>query len=346
MSYFPKWLKRVLILNLIFFSFSFSFAGPKWQIDDDSWLSLAFLGQVHYSFLDGAADEDDFYLRRGRLILAGQINSNIKFFMETDNDNLGKAGTSVSTDIQDAFVDIRLGQSEHWVEFGLILLPFSFEGTSSAASLLGNDYNSEIMKLTNSFVWRDMGAMFHGHHGDKFAYKVGFFDGYEASNKNPDADLRITGHLAFNLVGAVETGWFASQNRLKDSSYLSIGLGVDSQGKATLGSSGAVDSDAFVVDFQSAYAFSGKSLTLNGGYYDWDSSSFVGNTACLEAGLAFTKTQVTAKYSLQDMDNGGEVADTTIGFFYFAKKHNSRFGVEYRTGDSADWLLAGLQFLL
>jgi hypothetical protein len=88
------------------------------------------------------------------------------FFVETDNDNAGKAGgASVSTDIQDAFMDVRLVDKDMvkaWLSGGLILLPFSFENKASAASLLGIDYNAETIKFSNHFVWRDYGAEVHG----------------------------------------------------------------------------------------------------------------------------------------------------------------------------------------
>ncbi len=340
-----------LSLGLVFMA-STAVAGPKWEISEDSWMQLSFLGQVHYSFLDKAPDEDDFYLRRGRIILAGQIQDGVKFFVETDNDNAGKSGApEASTDIQDAWMDFRLGRlgdSEHWVQAGLILLPFSFENRSSAASLLGIDYNGEVLKFVNDFVWRDNGVEFHGNLGEKFAYRLGAFDGYESGEKNPQADLRFTGHLAFNLIGKVETGWFYTNNRLGKSQYLTVGIGHDSQGDATDVGGVVEDSEATVVDFQSCFVFEDTpwSLTVNGAYYDWDNSDFKGDTAFLEGALLYNKYMVTLKYSLQDQDNTEEIADTTAGLHYFIKGHNARVGLEYRWGDSNDWTLLGIQFLL
>ncbi len=324
-----------------------TFAGPKWDFGDDSWLKMSFLGQVHYSFLEDAADDKDFYLRRGRIILAGQIADGIKVFMETDNDKHGKTGVDSNTDIQDAFVDVRMGKMDLWVKAGLILLPFSFETCSSAASLLGIDYNAEVIKLTNSFVWRDYGAEIHGSLGDKFAYRAGVFDGYKG---NDDADLRYTGHIAFNPLGNVNSGWFHSQNRLAKGNYLTLGAGYDNQGKATYNENTmkTKDSEAWVLDAQSGFDL-GESvgLTLNGAYYDWDSAIYNGNTMFVETGLLFmSKFQATVKCSSQDPDSGDETTDYTYGLHYFHKKHNLQGGIEYRTGDSKDWVLVGIQFLI
>jgi len=340
----------IIFLSICFFQLKAA-AGPKVEFGDDGWLKLLFLGQFHYEFLDGAADEDDFFLRRGRIIAIGQITDGVKFFMETDNDKLGKNGVSASTDIQDMFLDVRLGDSSHWVKAGLILLPFSFETCSSAASLLGNDYNAEVVKLTNTFVWRDYGVELHGAFGEKVAYRVGLFDGYEAATKNPGADYRATGHLDISLLGAVSPGWFYGQNPLGSKQYLNIGVGFDSQSDATLitteTTSTLYDSDAWVADFQSCFPFGDENaVIMNGAYYDWENASFTGTTAFVEAGLLIDKFMVTAKWSNNDKDDYDAVDDYTYGIHYFKdKKHNLRAGLEFRSGDSADMTLLELQIL-
>jgi hypothetical protein len=340
-------------------------AGPKMEVGEDGWLKLSFLGQVHASYSDEMNPETDIFLRRGRLILAGQIMDGVTFFAETDNDKAGKSGAGdVSTDIQDAYVDFQIMDSAHWAKAGLILLPFSFETRSSAASLLGLDYNSEVIKLSNTFVWRDYGAELHGHFfAKKVAYTVGVFDGYdsETGSKNPDAETRFTGHAMVNLVGEAETGWFYTQNSLGSAgSYLSIGAGFDQQDKATLieaveasevdgtDASGAsiVDSEAWVVDFKAGTDLGSVSVNVNGAWYDWDSAVFVGSTAFVEAGVLAGKTMLTGKLSLQDPTSGEETKDYTAGLHYFMKNHNVRGGLEYRWGDNAETVLAGVQFLL
>lgn len=329
-------------------------AGPKWDISEDSNMQLSFLGQVHATYVEDAADKEDIYLRRARIILSGQIMDGVKFFAETDNDNAGKNGTTdIETDIQDAFIDLRLG-GDHWVEVGLILLPFSFETKSSAASLLGLDYNSEVIKLVNTFVWRDYGAELHGNFGKKLAYRVGAFDGYDdtASTKNPDAPLRYTGHVALNLVGDVETGWFFTQERLGDKPYLAIGVGGDYQKEATrvVSTNGTpdkiTDNEAVVFDFQSGFNAGALAITCNGGWYLWDNASFDGDTRFVEAGVRRDQVQLTGKLSDQDPEEGASKQDTTVGLNYFLKKHNARCGLEYRWGDNPDQYLLGVQFLL
>ena len=333
-------------------------AGPKWDVGEDGWMKLSFMGQVHARYSDEMNPDADVFLRRARVILAGQITDGVLFFAETDNDNAGKAGAAdSSTDIQDIYVDLQIMGSEHWVKAGLILLPFSFETRSSATSLLGTDYNSEAIKLANTFVWRDYGAELHGSFfSKKVAYAVGVFDGYDSAkgSKNPDADTRVTGHVMVNLVGEAETGWFYSQNKLDaGDSYLSLGAGFDNQGAASLiaateeGAPGSVvDSEAWVLDFKAGTTVGDASLILNGAWYDWDSSVFVGNTAFVEGGVLVGKTMLTGKYATQDADSKDTIDDYTAGLHYFMKNHSMRGGLEYRWGDSPETLLLGLQFLL
>lgn len=331
-------------------------AGPKWDIGEDAWMKMSALGQVFYSYVNGATDEEDFYVRRARLIISGQIMDGVKVFAETDCPNLGKTGASSSMILQDAWVDVRLAEG-HWVQGGLILLPFSFENKSSATSLLGLDYNTETIKLVNQHIWRDVGVEAHGCVADRVAYRVGLFDGYESASgadKNPGADLRFTGHLAVNVIGKVEKGdWFYSQNRLGKEKYLAVGAGFDYQGDATTavlaeGEDPVIsDNKAWVVDFQSSFGLADKlSLLVNGAFYNWDNEEFNGNTAFVEAGLMYRKAMLTAKYSLQDRDEGVSVSDYTAGLHYFLKDHEARAGIEVRVGDSPEMILVGAQFML
>lgn len=345
-------LARWVVLGLVTMATS-ALAGPRWDISEDSYIQLGALGQVHGSYTENAADEYDLYLRRARVILSGQVLDGTKFFMETDNDNAGRSGTTdVSTDIQDAFVEQRLWEN-HYVQGGLILLPFSFENASSAGSLLGLDYNLETLKFAETFAWRDYGVVFRGDFGKKVAYRVGAFDGYDdkAGTKNPEAKIRGTGHIAFNLVGETETGWFFTQERLSDQPYLTVGVGADSQQDAsrivsTNAPTTIVDNDAFVVDVQSGFAIGSCFATVNGGWYTWDNAQFDGDTAFIEAGLRQGDFQLTCKQSRQDPSGKSSLNDTTVGFHHYRKKHQARAGIEYRWGDADNQVLVGFQIAL
>ncbi len=328
-------------------------AGPRWEVNEEAYLQMNILGQVHAAFNDDAADPHDIYLRRARIILLGQIYDGLKFFMETDNDNAGRNGTSgVSTDVQDAFVEQRLFR-DHYLQGGLILLPFSMENASSAGSLLGLDYNLEVLKFAETFAWRDYGVVFRGDLHRRVAYRAGVFDGYDGDTgtKNPRANLRGVGHLAVSVIGEVETGWFLNQERLADAPYLVIGVGVDHQSRATRiadtnGVDQILDNEALVVDFQSGVPAGPVFATLNGGWYTWDNATFDGDTAFLETGLRHGEFQVTSKWTRQDPEAGAILTDYTVGVHHLRRKHQAKAGLEYRWGDSADQWLLGFQIAL
>lgn len=324
-------------------------AGPKVEFGDGGYMTLGALVQPHISLVDGAKDDVDIFLRRMRIIVGGQITDGVKFFADTDFSNAGKTGVSPAFIVQDAFGDVRIF-GDHWLEVGLVLLPFSFENSSSAGSPLGIDANVETIKLTNSLGWRDAGAMLHGNFGKMVGYRVGMFDGMGA---NEGAALRFTGHVAVNILGEVETGWFFNQDRLGKSNYVSLGAGFDTQKDATatpatdpLEPPAIADANAWVVDLQSGYGFGPVHVTLNAAYHDWDNVNFKGATAFAEAGARWQSAMLTLKYAIQDPDGKDTVSDATVGLHYFLKGHSTRAGVEYRTGDSADAILVGMQFLL
>ncbi len=342
------------------FSAAPALAGPAWEYGEAGRMKLDVLGQLHYSFLDGAVDEDDFYVRRFRILLNGQIAEGITAFVQTDYTNAGRQGADPKFSLFDAWVDVRLFGSGHRVMGGLIPLPFSFENSSAVGALLGLDYNFESLKLVNDSSWRDVGVVLHGSFLNRVEYRAGIFDGYESDDKNPDADLRFTGRVNVAVIGDVPTGWFYVQDTMGGGTYLTVGGGYDRQDKATLvkpelfeeGADAlfeptAVDNEAWVLDVRSGFGLGGPfHLTVNGAWYDWDSSEFTGTTAFVEAGLRYHRAIGTFKYSLSDPEGEASFDDYTAGLHYNLKGNNVKGGIEYRWGDSADWWLVGVQFLL
>ena len=83
-----------------------------------------------------------------------------------------------------------------------------------------------------------------------------------------------------------------------------------------------------------------KSLCLDA-IFDWDNARLDGYTTFVETGLLYQEVQFTYKYALQDPDSTN---DSTFGVHFFRdRKHEMRFGVEYRFGDSSDLALIGGQ---
>lgn len=233
----------------------------------DRWLQVHFLLQAQYQSAaiwnaDRAAayeDETDsdatwdstFRLRRARIILSGQASKYVSFFVETDDYNRGgransgaAGGSGEGTFIQDAYVDFTIAP-EFKIAMGMILLPFMHHNRQSAVSLLGVDYNTDVVKFMNNRVWRDTGIEIRGLlAGGIIDYRLGAFQGQEreldvqnnartdrVGHFNEDAAPRFVGRIQINLMDA-EDGFFYSGNYLGKKKIVSFGGGIDYQSGA------------------------------------------------------------------------------------------------------------------
>lgn len=235
---------------------------PKLTYGPNQWLQVHFLLQAQYQSAaiwdknEGETDSDatwdsTFKLRRARIILSGQVAKNVSFFVETDDYNRGgrgKAGAAGSsgegTFIQDAYVDFTIAP-EFKIAMGMILLPFMHHNRQSAVSLLGVDYNVDVVKFMNHNVWRDTGIEVRGLlAGGVIDYRIGVFQGLERDldvrddggnttndNFNEDAAPRFVGRIQLNLMDA-EDGFFYSGNYLGKKKIVSFGAGIDYQNDA------------------------------------------------------------------------------------------------------------------
>ena len=117
----------------------------------------------------------------------------------------------------------------------MILLPFMHHNRESAVSLLGLDYNTTAVNMSESTVWRDYGVEFRGLlAGGMIDYRVGVFDGIERMimlsvlmmMSIRDGLPRVTGRIQINLMDP-ENGFFYSGNYLGKKKIVSFGAGVD-----------------------------------------------------------------------------------------------------------------------
>lgn len=129
---------------------------------------------------DSELMENEFYIRRMRIMLYGQVNQWVNFFVETDSPNLGKEGNqSVDTFIQDAYLEFNLHPMIQ-VDLGMILIPFSHHGMQGATSLMALDYHGSLVRYPagSTKVWRDYGVMLRGLiFENRLEYRVGLFNG-------------------------------------------------------------------------------------------------------------------------------------------------------------------------
>ncbi len=84
----------------------------------------------------------DFFVRRARILLFGDVTPFVNYFVETDEPDYGKRGNnSPSFFIQDAYITLHLYKNDLKLDVGMLLLPFSHNGRQAASSLLPVDYD-------------------------------------------------------------------------------------------------------------------------------------------------------------------------------------------------------------
>ncbi len=220
--------------------------------DDETYLKVALLLQGWAAFTDeGAPDgeslDSDFYLRRMRILLFGQLNPKVQFFVETDNPNFGKGGDfSSNMFMQDAWVEFNLSEAFQ-VDVGMLLAPFSHHGMQGAVTLHSLDYHAALIKYPrgSNKVWRDYGLMVRGQLFDKLlGYRLAILNGVHGSAedpRNPHDWPRVTARLFANVFdsedGPGTGGFFWDGIYLKETEagiispkkILSIGASVDWQ---------------------------------------------------------------------------------------------------------------------
>ncbi len=222
-------------------------AAVRIEANEDVFLDVHYLVQpwVQLSRDPLASPEasHEFYIRRSRLILMGQVSPFVKFFMETDQPNWGKEGDwTPDMMVQDAFVAFEIHDAFK-VDLGMLLVPFIHHAHQGAVNLHTLDYHAALVRYPagSSFVWRDNGVAFRGALlKDHFTYRVAITNGVPAG----DSDIpRFSGRLEFNAFDA-EAGFFHGGTYLGKKKILSVGGAFD------------VEPDAFG-DGSHYYAFGG-----------------------------------------------------------------------------------------
>jgi hypothetical protein len=184
----PLYLACAVALTMVLSSSS---AGAvKLKVTEDTFLDLKLLLQpwleLKYDPVVAAPARqftNDFFLRRTRVILGGQVTKWVSFFFDTDMPNWGRGGNwSLTTATKDATTGAVTGVKENsgffiqdaWVSFdihesihitgGMLLLPFLHFSRQSAGNLHTLDYHVDLLRYpaTGDKVWRSAGVELRG----------------------------------------------------------------------------------------------------------------------------------------------------------------------------------------
>jgi len=208
---------------------------------DKGFVDIGALIQAQYRIeQDGAADgkspSNDFLLRRARLVLSGQYDEHIGFFVDTEvTYGTGATGSNNSLLLLDAVASYRVGK-EFLLDAGLMLLPYSHD------QLTGGGRYGTVNNFPSYFApnsqrgTRDVGISIRGLlFDDRLYYRLGIFNGVQtstgAAGLNPGDAPRFAGMLRFNFAGK-EEGYTFCQVCFASAPIISLGASSDYQANA------------------------------------------------------------------------------------------------------------------
>jgi len=189
----------------------------------------------------------NFFLRRVRFLLAGNLAKNVSFFFQTDNGRLGNAPKDLAVGflVQDAFGEWKVfGNDQFILDAGKMLVPFTrnaLQSTSSHLALDGGTWtflqDAGAGNGLQGDAGRDLGFQFKSYlAGDHLEIRAGVFDGFRApanaggaSSRNPP---RFVGRMVYNFFDT-EKGYVPVGTNLGKKKILAIGGGYDTQGGFT-----------------------------------------------------------------------------------------------------------------
>ena len=181
---------------------------------------------------NGAVDlKSDFFIRRSRIILSGQVSRWVKFFMETDSPNWGKDGNwDPNFFVQDAWVEFDIAP-EFKINLGMLLIPFVHQARQGATTLHTLDYHGGMVKYPagSHQVWRDVGVEFRGVIADALDYRIAITNGVADPLLTSGQDVpRFSGRVAWNFFEP-EPDYFYAGTYLGKKKVLALGLAFDLQ---------------------------------------------------------------------------------------------------------------------
>jgi len=253
----------------------------------------------------------NFFLRRVRIIMAGNIAKDVSFFVQTDNPRLGNNPKALNAGflVQDAFGEWKvLGNDYLILDVGKMLVPFtrnSLQSTSSHLALDGGTWTFLQSAPLQGDAGRDVGFQIKSYlAGDHLEFRGGVFDGFRApanpggaSSRNPP---RFVGRLVYNFFDT-EKGYVPVGTNLGKKKILAIGGGYDTQGGFTSPATSTTPEgkgyEAYGGDFMIDWPFgpgdakTGRdAVTAHVDYIHYDggcraNSAGVVQTNCLIAGL-------------------------------------------------------------
>jgi len=223
---------------------------------DNGEQKLKIYGYMHTrwtaGFKDESLDANEFRVRRGRLLLKGNMARDLEFKTQLD--------FTASKPLLDYFVDYRPSTAFR-LRAGQYKTPLSRQFLCSAAQ---KQFVDDVITTGEFKEGRDIGLMAHGEFAEgKVEYQVGVFNGSGKNARQDNTDFMYVARLALNPLGRIKIT--ESDVRSTPKPLLSIGvstaydtmpLGADSEDDP-----GAVDLNRWTLGGELAFRWAGFNAT-------------------------------------------------------------------------------------
>ncbi len=192
---------------------------------------------------------ENLFIRRIRILLAGNLAKNLSFFYETDQPRSGFAGTDGNKNVssgfltQDAFAEYKIAGNALMLDAGLFLVPTSRNGLTSTQSFLAFDLGTWALQgngIMKGNGGRDYGFGLKGYVADNhLEYRLAAFQGNRSGTTPQKAPLgpeagsrnsfRIGGRVAYDFLDP-EMGYVYAGTYRGAKKVIAVGAWGDGQG--------------------------------------------------------------------------------------------------------------------
>ncbi|MCK6545977.1 OprO/OprP family phosphate-selective porin [Myxococcota bacterium] len=339
---------------------------------DDFLLNLGVMLQPAFRFYappgDGADPTNDFFIRRVRLLVTGNLIKDISYFLQTETPNVGYNATdpaarwNLTFYVIDAYVAYKLAD-ELTLDAGLLLAPFTHHGMQGAIGLHTIDYHANVMKYPGTIgrLWRDVGVQARGLLADKLIhYRLAVMNGAQPGSQGAgepvinESDVpRVTGTVRVNLMGS-EPAFYLQGIYFTKEPLLSVGLSGDFQPDVALEGTERKPYMAFAADVFADLPM-GETNELAGqvSFYYWNNgegASTTGIGLLAEVGYRIDKIEPVASFDIfmpsDDAAAAGKSMNWRVGANYWIDKHRANVKLDLgqtKAGDGDPGFVVNLQ---
>jgi hypothetical protein len=304
--------------------------------------------QPRYQYEQGDAN-NDFFIRRFRLKVSGDIFDCAKYGMEYRHDQFGQFELEPRGNLENAWIDFKIVPDEVYFRVGLYDAPFSRDALTSDSKLLFMDRSLIKDSLTAvGMADNTVGAMLHGRpDGGRWEWYFGAFDNIAFDIKTAVAtresdQLMPMGRLVYNFLDPElppEGYGDYMESYIGEGERLAVGVNAGSLGGGSDLINEEIDLYGWGIDF-----FYNSGPWVFQAEYDWftlDIDGGVGDIVAhgwyAQVGYLFCDWwEFAVRYQQLDPDRSfgdNRLNFTSIGLNYYMYKHNFKIQTDYTFRD-------------